>query len=307
MLNEEQGPVDYPTCVGHEIVGKVVRAGSKVEGGLKVGDRVGVGAQSDACLGRFGSCHVCSIGEEQYCPKFVATYAAQHFNGAKTMGGHGNYHRCPSHFAIKIPDGVRSEHAAPLLCGGVTVYSPLRYFGCGPGKTVGIIGVGGLGHFGVLFAKAMGADRVVGISRRENKRDEVMKMGADDYIATSDSDGWAARFDGTFDLLINTVSSVRIPLADHLRLLKKDGTIVQVGNPDDGEMSFHPLPLISRRVRYTGSTIGSPQDIRDMMALAAEKDMEFWIETRPMTEANQAIVDLENGLARYRYVLTNDA
>lgn len=287
--------MDYPICVGHEIIGKIVRVGSKVEGGLKIGDRVGVGAQSDACLSRFGPCEDCSAGEEQYCSKFVATYAAQHFNGAKTMGGYGKYHRCPSHFAIKIPDNVTSQDAAPLLCGGVTLYSPLRYWGCGPGKSVGIIGVGGLGHFGVLFAKAMGADRVVGISRRESKRSEVLQMGADDYIATSDSEDWAARYDRTFDLLISTVSSVQVPLGDYFKLLKEDGTFVQVGNPDDGDMSFHPIPLISRRIRFTGSTIGSPQEIRDMLALAAEKKMQFWVETRPMAEANEVIVDMEKG------------
>ncbi|KAL2203061.1 zinc-binding dehydrogenase [Sarocladium strictum] len=305
-LRSGWGPVDYPICVGHEIVGRIVRVGSQAEGGLSIGDRVGVGAQSDACLSRFGPCEDCSTGEEQYCPKFVATYAAHHFNGAKSMGGHGKYHRCPSHFAIKIPDNVRSEDAAPMLCGGVTLYSPLRYWNCGPGKSVGIIGIGGLGHFGILFAKAMGVDRVVGISRRESKRTEVIQMGADEYIATSDSDDWAARYDRSLDLLISTVSSAQMPMGDYLKLLKKDGAFVQVGNPDDGDMSVQAASVISRRIRFTGSTIGSPQQIRDMLALAAEKDLKFWVETRPMAEANEAIIDMAGGKARYRYVLVNE-
>lgn len=236
----------------------------------------------------------------------VATYNSRHFNGAKTMGGYAKYHRCPSAFAIKIPDAVKSEHAAPMLCGGVTVYSPLRHHGCGPGKTVGIIGVGGLGHFGVLFAKAMGADRVVGISRRESKRAEVLEMGADDYIATEESKDWAKQYNGTFDILVSTVSSVKVPIGDYLRLLRKDGTYCQVGVPDDGQMSFHPMPLIARRVRFTGSMIGSPQEIRDMFELAAKQQPRFWIETRPMAVANQTVMDMDEGKARYRYVLVNE-
>lgn len=193
-----------------------------------------------------------------------------------------------------------------MLCGGVTVFSPLRRHGCGPGKTVGIIGVGGLGHFGVLFAKAMGADRVVGISRRESKRAEVMEMGADDYLATSESSDWATRHAGTLDLLISTVSSSQMPLADYFSLLKKGGTFVQVGNPDDGNMSLHPSVLIARRLLFTGSAVGSPEEIRAMLALAANKKITFWVETKPMAEANKSIVDMEQGKARYRYVLVNE-
>lgn len=293
-------------CVGHEIVGKVVRAGSQVARGLKVGDRVGVGAQNDSCMNRFGPCEECSTGEEQYCPKFRATYNARHFNGGKTMGGHGKYHRCPSHFAIRIPDGVRSEDAAPMLCGGVTLFSPLLRHGCGPGKAVGIIGVGGLGHFGVLFAKAMGADRVVGISRRESKRAEVLEMGADDYLATSDAADWTTGHQGTLDLLLSTVSSSQMPLADYFSLLKKGGTFVQVGNPDDGNMSLHASALISKRILFTGSAIGSTEEISQMLRLAADKNMKFWVETRPMAEANKTLVDMEKGKARYRYVLVNE-
>lgn len=186
--------------------------GSKAEGNIKIGDRVGVGAQSDSCLGRLarGECDDCNEGLEQYCPDMVITYASRHFNGDKAMGGYATYHRSPSHFVVKIPDAVSSEQAAPMLCGGVTLYSPLKHFGCGPGKKVGIVGVGGLGHFGVVFAKAMGADKVVGISRRQNKRDEVLKMGADEYIATEEDEGWAKTHKRSLDLIISTVSSAKV-------------------------------------------------------------------------------------------------
>ena len=169
------------------------------------------------------------------------------------MGGYATYHRCPSHFVFKIPEGVPSEHAAPMLCGGLTLYSPLRKFGCGPGKRVGIVGIGGLGHFGVVFAKAMGAD-VVGISRKAAKRDEVLQMGADEYIATDDDEGWAEKHRGKFDLLVSTVSSANAPFEDYVWLLRRDGVLVQVGNPDDGSYTLPLFPLIARRIRITGSS-----------------------------------------------------
>lgn len=174
-------------CVGHEIVGKAVRVGSRAKTGIKVGDRVGVGAQSASCLKP--DCEECSSGLEQHCARQVSTYGSKYPSGAISQGGYGNYHRCPSHFVFKIPDGLPSAEAAPMLCGGITVYSPLKNFGCGPGKRVGIVGVGGLGHFGIIFAKALGADRVVGISRKSDKRRDALQMGADLYIATDDDKG----------------------------------------------------------------------------------------------------------------------
>lgn len=205
-----QGNADYPVCVGHEIVGHAVRVGSRAAGNIQIGDLVGVGAQSDSCLGRQGDCEICSSGQEQYCPKFVATYSGRHFNGAKTMGGHARYHRAPSHFVVKVPKGLAPEFAAPMLCGGATMWSPLKTHGCGPGKKVGVIGVGGLGHFGIIFAQALGADEVVGISRRENKREEVLEMGATGYIATEDEKDWVAKHGQSLDLIVSTVSSSQV-------------------------------------------------------------------------------------------------
>lgn len=201
----------YPCCVGHEIIGTAVRVGSKAVGGIKVGDRVGVGAQSDSCLGRLGDCEDCAMGQENYCAnKFVGTYNSTYLNGGKSYGGYGLYNRAPSHFVVKIPDVVPSSHAAPLMCGGITVYSPLKHNGCGPGKRVGIIGVGGLGHFGVLFAKALGAEQVVAISRKADKRADSLKMGADVYIGTDDEPDWASKYARSLDLIVCTVSSSRV-------------------------------------------------------------------------------------------------
>lgn len=176
---------------------------------------MGVGAQSDSCLGRGlkggEKCPECSSNMEQYCStKVVNTYGSTHFNGDKSYGGYASYNRSPSHFVVKIPEAVPSADAAPMLCAGVTTYSPLKHYGCAPGKTVGIVGVGGLGHFGVLWAKALGADKVVAISRKASKKDEALKLGADSYIATDDDEDWAKANRGSLDLILCTVSSSKV-------------------------------------------------------------------------------------------------
>lgn len=209
------------------MVGKVVRVGNNVNH-IKIGDRVGVGAQARSCL--LSSCIECSAGRPNYCPKNINTYGSVYPGDVgKSYGGFADYNRTDSRFVVKIPDNLRSEYAAPMMCAGITVYSPLRNNGCGPGKTVGIVGVGGLGHFAVLFAKGLGADKVIGISRKESKREDVLALGVDDYIATDDDPDWATMHAKSIDLIICTVSSARMPLDDYLKLLRYNGDFVQVG------------------------------------------------------------------------------
>lgn len=326
-----QGPTDYPCCAGHEIVGIAVRVGSKAEGNIKIGDRVGVGAECDSCLGRVnGDCDECSSGLEQYCPnRFVGTYNGTHLNGDKSYGGYALYNRSPSHFVIKIPDEISSAAAAPMLCAGITTYSPLKYYGCGPGKRVGVVGLGGLGHFAVLWAKALGAEHVVAISRKSSKASDALKLGADVYIATEEDPEWATKNLKSLDIIISTVSSSQVswpprtppthlilritdsmnskmPIGDYMALLRKDGTLVQVGNPEDGLFGVPAFRLIMARVKLGGSMIGSPGEIREMLQLAAKKNVRPLIEERPMKDANQAIVDMDKGKAKYRYVLVNE-
>ncbi|EGP90904.1 uncharacterized protein MYCGRDRAFT_31826 [Zymoseptoria tritici IPO323] len=302
-LRSGWGATPYPVCVGHEIVGKAVRVGSKAEKGIKVGDRVGVGAQNSSCLKP--DCEECSSGLEQHCTKSVNTFADKYPDGSMSYGGYANYHRCPSHFVFKIPDSISSSDAAPMLCGGITVYSPLKNNNCGPGKKVGIVGVGGLGHFGVLFAKALGADRVVGISRRGDKREDVLKMGADQYIATEEDKDWHKKNARSLDLIVCTVSSPKMPLMRYLQLLKVKGTFIMVGAPEDKLPDMTAFAFIAKGVKFGGSMIGSPAQIEEMLQLAADKQIKPWINKYPMKDANKAIVDMEEGKARYRISLCN--
>jgi D-arabinose 1-dehydrogenase-like Zn-dependent alcohol dehydrogenase len=308
--------------VGHEIIGIVVRVGSDVKSGIQVGDRVGVGVQSDACLCRkppavahdWSGCAECAKGEENNCPYASTTYNS-HFHsvaadGAKTMGGYARYHRCPSHFVFKIPIELRSEHAAPLMCAGVTAYSALLSASNKrsgreqwlEGSRIGVVGVGGLGHLAIQFAKAMGAKYVLAISRQEDKRDDASALGADGFAVTNGED-WAKEWAESLDLVLNTATfSGRI--AHHLRLIKPGGRYIMLGMPA-GAIQVDAIPLVVKRILITGSLIGSPAEMRDMLSFAAEHRLKPWGEVRDMGDANKAILDMKAGKARYRLVLRN--
>jgi alcohol dehydrogenase (NADP+) len=235
----------------------------------------------------------------------IGTYNGKYADGSKSYGGYATYNRAPGHFVVKIPDGISSAEAAPMLCGGVTVWTPLTVNGCGPGKNVGIVGVGGLGHFGLLFAKALGADSVVAISRSSAKKADATKLGADKFIATNEDKSWAQNNAGTLDLIISTVSSPDMPLTDYLSLLRTHGQFIQVGAPEEKLPPFLPFVLITKGAKIGGSAIGSPKQIREMLEFAAEKGIHPFIEERAMKDANQAVIDMEKGKPRYRYVLKN--
>jgi len=297
-------PTNYPVCVGHEIVGTAVKVGKNNEG-IKVGDRVGVGAQSASCLKP--DCEDCSNGLENHCgnPGAVNTYDGKYPDGSKSYGGYADYSRVPSHFCFKIPDALSSEEAAPMMCGGVTVYSPLKNYGAGPGKRVGIVGIGGLGHFGIMFSKALGAETVA-ISRSSSKKDDALKMGAVDFIATDEDKDWATKNSKTLDLIVCTVSSSSLPLEQYLQLLKTKGTFIQVGAPEEPLPSIRPFALLQKGVKIGGSAIGAPAEIREMLQVAADKGVHTWSNPRPLKDANKAVIDMDAGKARYRYVLVNE-
>ncbi|WVQ81645.1 hypothetical protein IAT38_003769 [Cryptococcus sp. DSM 104549] len=308
-LNEGWMPMGhmYPQVVGHEIVGEVVRVGSKVTH-LKVGDIAGVGAQCDSCR----ECEWCQAGEENYChtgmtgtynDKFKRTSA-----GSKTYGGYANYWRGPSHFTFLIPAGLDPAFAAPMLCGGVTVYTPLKQYGAGTtAKKVGVVGIGGLGHFAVLFAKAMGAE-VTAISHGESKREDAAKLGADHFLVSGDDAKKAFKGKArTLDLIICTSNDKNMPMDAYLSLLRPKGNFILVGVPETGLLApTAPFTLIMNNVHIGGSSIGSPATIREMLQLAADQKIHPWIKKYKMDDVNQALPDQIAGKARFRYVLVNE-
>jgi len=289
--------------VGHEIVGTVVKLGANVKH-LKIGDRAGVGAQSGGCL----KCPRCTHDQEAYCDEGeVGTYNSRYPDKSKSYGGYADYSRVPAHFVFKIPDAIPSDIAAPMLCGGVTVYSPLKYHGAGTtAKKVGIIGIGGLGHFGVLFAVALGAE-VYAISHSDSKKEDVLKMGAKHFIATGNDP--AAAFKPYFrelDLIVCTVNDESMPVAEYVKLVKpRTGKVIFVGAPEN-PISLNLFPLIVNGVTIGGSLIGSPVEIREMLDLAATQHIRSWVQNRSIKDANQAVLDMTAGKARYRYVLVNE-
>ncbi|CAZ80020.1 unnamed protein product [Tuber melanosporum] len=287
-LTNGWGFTSYPVVVGHEIVGTAVKVGKNVQG-IKVGDRVG-----------------CNADNESYCKDMVGTYNGKYPDGSMSTGGFADYTRVPGHFVFKIPEALSSEIAAPMLCGGITMFSPLKRNGCGPGKTVAIIGFGGLGHFGVLFAKALGADKVIAISRKPNKAADALAMGADDYVATDDNPNWASKHANTIDLIVSTVNSPKLPIDSYLQLLRHRGAFIQVGAPEDSVPGFNILPLIMKAVHVTGSLIGSPKEIEEMLELAARKGIKSWVNPWPLEKVNDALQAFERGEPRYRIVLVNE-
>jgi len=306
-LRSGWGPTHYPVCVGHEIVGHVVRRGSSPSARrFQIGDRAGVGAQAASCLQ--ADCDECSSGMEQHCGRaFVGTYNGLYKEHKYwSMGGYADYVRVPAHFAVRIPDRLRSLDAAPMMCGGITVYAPLKRNGAGPGKRVGIVGLGGLGHFGVLFAKALGCDYVAAISRRRDKAADAMAMGADEFIATSEDEKWERKHSRSLDLIISTVSSPDMPFSGYLRLLRTNGQFIQVGAPEGNMPAIAAFALIAKGCKVGGSQIGSPAEIEEMLAFATEKGVSPWVQARPMREANESVVEMEDGKARYRFVLVNE-
>ncbi|CBQ73282.1 related to ADH6-NADPH-dependent alcohol dehydrogenase [Sporisorium reilianum SRZ2] len=299
------GPTRYPCVVGHEIVGTVSRVGADVRG-FKLGDRVGVGAQSDSCK----RCSACEAHMEPWCENgIVGTYNGDYSvtdGSGHSMGGYAKYARVPAHFAVHIPDGLPSAVAAPMMCGGVTVYNPLKANGCGTDgvKNVGVVGIGGLGHFALLFAKALGATKITAISRTHSKEELARKLGATDFIASADKDPWS-KHKRSLDLLILTNNNADMPLPDYMSLVRPLGKIVAVGIPEEPMMPTPLLPLAFSGVFLGGSAIGSPAVIREMLELAAKHNLQPMIEERDMKDANQVVNDMEDGKARFRYVLVN--
>lgn len=295
------GPQNFPITVGHEIVGTAVRVGSKVTL-IKEGQRVGQGAQAYSC----GKCKQCKSGNENYCPvQSVDTYGDKWPGTDVTQsGGYANYTRCDENWVFPIPDAVKSEHAGPMLCAGLTAFSPLVRNGCGPGKKVGIVGLGGIGHFGVLFAKALGAETWV-ISRTRSKESDAKKIGADGLIATAEKD-WEVPHKFTFDLIVNTSSSYdNFDLDKYLSLMDVHGDFVSVGLPEGKGIELKAQNLLPNGVKFSGSHIGNRAEAIQMLQLAADKNLQPWIETVEINKDNleKTLQRMDKNDVKYRFCL----
>ncbi|VVT50288.1 uncharacterized protein SAPINGB_P002692 [Magnusiomyces paraingens] len=293
-----------PVAVGHEIVGTVVKIGPNAKAGIKLGDRVGVGAQCDSD----GTCKTCCRGLENNCAQNIWTYFGKDVKtGINTMGGNASHIRVNSKFAFKIPDSLETAYVAPLLCGGITGFSPLLQHKVGKGTRVGVVGIGGIGHMTILFAKALGAE-VTAISRSRSKEADAKKLGADHYVATSDLDDLEKHKD-TLDIIVNTGSSFSgSNFTAVLSLLIARGTLVFITAPPANEnIEIAPLLLLSRNIAVQGSGIGSPEEIEFMLDFASKHNIKPWVEQIDLNEENlgKAWERVEKGDVHYRFTMVN--
>ncbi|KAH8831154.1 NADPH-dependent alcohol dehydrogenase [Flagelloscypha sp. PMI_526] len=267
------GKPQLPVIVGHEVVGHIVRVGSNVSE-FKVGQRVGVGAQICSC----GTCDLCESDNENYCPKPVYTYNSRYPNGDIAYGGYSTAIRANQRFVFPIPDALSSEQAAPMMCGGLTVFSPLVRNGAGPGKKIGVVGAGGLGHYAIQFAKALGAEVFV-FSHSASKQEDAKAMA-------NSSEGLF------FNQLLSTLAF--------------QGKLVMVASPEQPLSGIGASRLIATGCSIAGSSIGSKKEAIQMFRLAVEKGVKSWIKVAPMSQAGAAVQAVHEGKVRYRYVLKND-
>jgi uncharacterized zinc-type alcohol dehydrogenase-like protein len=295
QARDEWGGSIFPMVPGHEITGIVERVGEKVTR-FKAGDRVGVGCMVDSCK----ECGSCADGDENYCEKGnVLTYNAVGYDNVPTKGGYSERITVHERFVARIPDSLPLDKAAPLLCAGITTYSPLIHWKAGPGKSVGVVGLGGLGHMGVKLAAALGADVTV-ISRTNNKKADAEKMGAKHYIATSEPSA-VENAQGKFDLIINTVSSAA-DMNAYLGMLKRDGVMCLVGAPSE-PLPIEAFSLIPRRISLSGSTIGGMRETQEMLDFCAKHGIASDIEIIPIQKINEAYERLLKSDVRYRFVI----
>jgi uncharacterized zinc-type alcohol dehydrogenase-like protein len=289
LIDNDWGMSKYPFIPGHEIIGTVLAVGSAVKG-RAVGDRVGVGWQADSC----GICEWCLQGAENMCALTQPTCVGRN-------GGFADKVRVNWRFAIPVPASLESENAAPLMCAGITVYSPLRNFGVRPSSRVGVIGIGGLGHLGIQFAKAFGAE-VTAFSTSKEKEDEARKLGAHNFVNTRDT-GALKKVAGSFDLLLSTVSADQ-DWQSYVGALRPRGTLCVVG-ASPSPMQIQAFSLMGANKAVAGSNTGSPRDLFEMLDVAARHGVKAITERFTMAKANDAVAKVKKNQVRYRAVLAN--
>jgi uncharacterized zinc-type alcohol dehydrogenase-like protein len=284
----------YPCVPGHEIVGRVFAVGSEVTR-YRVGDRVGVGPLVDSCR----HCGPCREGFEQMCDNgFTPTYMGPDKDFGHTYGGYSNHIVVDENYVVRIPDALDPAGAAPLMCAGITAWAPLRRAGIGPGKTVGVVGIGGVGHLAIKLAHALGA-RVVALTTSSGKSEEARQLGADEVIVTTDP---AAMANGreSLDLLLDTVSRPH-DLNLYLDLVKRQGELVMLGTPD--RIACAPLGLVFRQKRMSGSFIGGLGETQELLDFCGAKGITAAIELTPIDKVNEAWARMIAADVRYRFVI----
>jgi alcohol dehydrogenase (NADP+) len=295
-VRNEWHETKYPCVPGHEIVGRVVSIGDHVKK-YKVGDFVAVGCMVDSCR----ECHYCREGLEQYCePGCTLTYNSfdKHLK-LRTYGGYSETVVVDENFVLRIPKGMDLAAAAPLLCAGITMYSPLKHWNTGPGKTVGIVGIGGLGHMGVKLASAMGA-KVVVFTTSPSKFEDARRLGADEVVLSTDKNQMK-QYDAMLDLIIDAVSAEH-NINDYLDLVRVDGSLVLVGAPED-PLPVEAFSLIPYRRSFAGSTIGSIGETQEMLDFCAKNNILPEIEMINIQQINEAYERLLKGDVKYRFVI----
>ena len=300
QAREEWGSAIFPMVPGHEIVGVVTAVGSEVTKHA-IGDRVGVGVFIDSCR----TCDNCLAGQQQYCEKgMTGTYNGYERDGTTVaMGGYSNKFVIDQDYALKIPSTLDLSGVAPLLCAGITLYSPLRHWKAGPGQKVGVIGLGGLGHMGVKFAAAMGAEVTV-FSHSAGKEEDAMRMGAKHFVVTKDPEVFAAHAE-SFDLVLNTVSA-ELDINQYLGLLKINGTLVVIGLPGK-PYEVTAFNLLRLRRSLAGSMIGGLPEIQEMLDFCAEKNIVSDVEVIKADYINEAYDRTVKSDVKYRFVIDADS
>ena len=289
LIDNDWGISKYPFIPGHEIVGTVTLIGSAVRD-LKVGQRVGIGWQADSC----GICEWCRQGAENLCAKSQPTCVGRN-------GGYADAIRVNSRFAIPVPDALESENVAPLLCGGITVYSPLRNLLARPASRVGVVGIGGLGHLGLQFARAFGCE-VTAFSTSADKEAEAKELGAHNFVNSRDSAALKAAA-GSLDLILSTVSADQ-DFQSFVNALRPKGILCMLG-ASPSNLSISPFSLLSGDRAVAGSNIGSPSVLHEMLDVAARHNIKAITESFAMKDANEAIAKVKKNQVRYRAVLAN--
>ena len=301
-VRSEWGGTLYPCVPGHEIVGRVTAVGEGVKN-FTTGDTVGVGCLVGSCQ----HCHACAEGLEQYCENgFVGTYNGPTADApGHTLGGYSERIVVDEKFALKIrhPEAQLAA-VAPLLCAGITTYSPLRHWNAGPGKKVGIVGIGGLGHMGIKLAHAMGA-HTIAFTTSENKRQDALDLGADEVVVSRNADAMRAHAN-SFDLILDTVAASH-DLDAFTKLLKRDGTLCLVGVPEHAHPSPNVGALIFGRKAIAGSLIGGLPETQEMLDFCAERGIVSEIEMIPIQKIDEAYDRMQKSDVKYRFVIDNSS